>query len=138
MSNNIIVSPHCICLINSVPFAKVKGFGWGSSSGRKVTYGIDTMMPTDICPTVLGIRGSMQIYRLHRDGGIEAAGMIPSWRKMTLGKFFSVAILDRTTDTVIFHANRCEVESQSWLIQPKSYVTGNVSFVGLDYENEAS
>lgn len=138
MLNNLIVGAHCIAHINSRRFANVISLDYDITSVHKENRGIDYLMPTELTPISLSLSGSMQIYRLHRDGGIEADGMIPDWGQLTRGKYFSLMILDRSTDTIILEADKCVIQKQSWRVATKAFVMGTIGFSGLVYKNESS
>ena len=70
-----------------------------------------------------------------RQGGIEGAGMMPTWQAATRGKYFSILIVDRITDTIIFESKKNSVIRQTWNIPTKGYVTGTIAFKGLLYGN---
>src|ERR1035437_124794 len=107
--SNLVTSPHVIVLINSIPFARCSGLHYEIGSSHKELRGIDTLLPVELVPVGLSLHGTMQIFRLHQDGGIEAAGLIATWRKFTKSKYFSVLVLDRSTDSVLLQADRCSV-----------------------------
>jgi cytosine/adenosine deaminase-related metal-dependent hydrolase len=135
--SNLVTSPHCVVYINSVPFARCCGLTYDAASPRRELKGIDTLHPVELIPLGVSLHGTFQAYRLHQDGGAEAAGLIATWGKITRGKYFSLMVLDRSTDSVLVQADRCEVTNQSWTIQPKQFVLGTVAFSGLDYNNDS-
>jgi hypothetical protein len=135
--SNLVTSPHCICLVNSIPLARVGGLTYEVSSPKKELRGIDTLIPVELVPMGLSLRGTLQLYRLHQDGGAEAAGLVSTWNKATRQKYFSLMVIDRLTDTVLLQANRCDVIGQSWSIVPRQFVLGTISWQGLDYENDS-
>jgi hypothetical protein len=107
------------------------------SSPRRELHGIDVLEPIELIPVGLSLHGTLQIYRLKDDGGAEAAGLLPTWQRFTMGKYFSIHVIDRTTDGLLMQADNCEVISQSWSISPKAFVLGTVSFSGFGYSNNA-
>lgn len=135
--SNLVTSPHCVCYINSVPFARCCGLNLDVLTPRKELRGIDTLEITELVPVGASARGSLQIYRMHRDGGIEAAGLAATFDALTREKYASVMILDRSTDTVLAQINKFCVQHQSWAFTPRSFVIGTISFIGLDYNNDA-
>ena len=137
MVSNLLVGSQTYCLINSSKLAQVAGCSYTISTPRRELYGVDTLEPLELIPLGTNFSGSLTIYRLHRDGGIEAAGLIPTWNQLTRGKYFSLTIKDRATDTILLHADKCEVQSQSWRVDPKQHVIGTITFSGIKYENEA-
>ena len=134
--SNILTSAHCVAYINSVPLARTCGLSYDISSPRKEIRGIDLLEPIEFAPTSLSVHGSLQIYRLHTDGGAEAAGLLATWNSLTREKFASLMVLDRSTDSVILQVDKFCVTSQSWTIVPKSFVLGTISWSGFGYSNE--
>jgi hypothetical protein len=135
--SNLVVSAHAVCYINSVPLARCCGLSYDISSPRKEVRGIDVLEPVEFIITGLSFKGTLQIYKLKDDGGAEAAGLIPTWNKMTQGKYFSLQVLDRTTDGVLIQVDKCEVLNQSWSVVPKSFVLGTITFSGFSYSNNS-
>lgn len=135
-TSNLVTTPHCVALINSVPFARCSGLTYDVSSPRREVHGIDVLPPVELIPTSLSIHGTVQMYKIHGDGGNEASGLVATWNSMTREKYFSLLVLDRVTDTVLVQVDKCVVTNQSWVIQPKSFVIGTVAFSGFDYSND--
>jgi hypothetical protein len=137
MVSNLIVGAHTYCMINSAKFARVAGMSYEITTPYRELHGIDTLLPIELIPGGVSFTGTMTIFRMHRDGGIEAAGMIPTWNTLTKGKYFSITIKDRATDTVLLNADKCCIQKQGWRVEPKSHVMGTIQFSGIKYENEA-
>lgn len=135
--SNLVTSPYAVCYINSIPFARCCGLNYSILSPKKEIRGIDLLQPIELIPTSLSVYGTIQVYKLRVDGGAEAAGLIATWQKMTKEKYFSLMVLDRSTDSVLIQSNRCSVLDQNWSIQPKNFVTGTIKWSGIDYMNEA-
>lgn len=104
---------------------------------RKEIRGIDTLEIVELAPVGASVRGSLQVYRFHRDGGIEAAGLAATFDSLTREKYASVMVIDRLTDTVLMQVDKFCVQHQNWAITPRSFVIGTVSFTGIDYNNDA-
>jgi hypothetical protein len=84
------------------------------------------------------VSGTMTIFRLKKENGIEGVGMIAQWANLTMEKSFDLALSDRSTDSIIFHLENCSVESQRWSVTTKGYVLGTVAFSGLLYNYHMS
>lgn len=135
--SRLVVGAHVVCYVNNRMFGRVADIEWDSATPRKESRCVDTLKPAELMPEAVSVNGQMTIYRLHNDGGIEAAGMVATWADLPREKYFSLLILDRVTDTVIFRADECSVEHQSWKAQ-KGYVMGRIRFKGLDWSNETA
>jgi hypothetical protein len=138
MGSSIVTSPQCVVYINSIPFARCTSFTYHVNSPVRELHGIDILEPIELVPTVLTVGGNFTMLRLHGDGGAEAAGILATWNKMTKEKYFSITLMDRKIDSILFQCNKAKATSQSWQIQPKSLLIGNIAFSGITYNNEAS
>jgi hypothetical protein len=123
--------------INGAPYARVSSLSINIATPRRDLKTVDTLSPWELLPTALSVSGTLQIYRLHNDGGAEGAGMSGGLAKLPREKYFSLLVINSLTDTVIFQSQNCSVDSQSWDIPAKSYITGRIAFSALDYNNEA-
>jgi hypothetical protein len=135
MGLNLLVGARTVMYLNGKPFAAVSNFNHTEDSPQKEVHGIDTLEPQELIPGPLTCSGMMTIYRQAHDGGIEGAGMMPTWQAATRGKYFSILIVDRITDTIIFESKKNSVIRQTWNIPTKGYVTGTIAFKGLLYGN---
>jgi len=124
-----------VCYINGQLFGRVADVGWSESTPRKEMHVVDYLPPWELIQISVSIHGTMTIYRLHKDGGLEAAGMKATWPDLSREKYFSILHLDRVTDTVVFQADKCSTVSQSWHVG-RGYVMGTVSFTALGWNNE--
>lgn len=130
-----VVAAHCVVYVNGRLFGRVASLGFSAETPQRELRVIDTLEPAELIPQGASVRGSLTIYRLHRDGGIEAAGLAAAWADMTRQKYFSLMVVDRVTDTVLFRADRCATAAQSWNVG-RGFVMGTVAFVGLNWSNE--
>lgn len=136
--SNLMVGAKVVMYINGKPFAKVTGFSWSSSTMRRPLYGIDSSQPYELVPTVTRVAGNVSLLRGIADGGLEGAGVTPNFAFLTREKYFSVTLVERTTDTVLFHATNCSATSQSWDVPARGYVTGQMQFEALTWNNEVT
>jgi hypothetical protein len=104
---------------------------------RKELRGIDTLQSVELVPTSANVKGTLQIYRLHQDGGIEAAGLASTFDSLTREKYAALMVLDRATDTTIIQVDKFCVQNQAWSFSPKSYIIGTITWSGLNYFNES-
>jgi hypothetical protein len=118
-------------------FGRTADIKWTSSTPQREVHVVDWLPAWELVKQGVSLHGLLTIYRLHKDGGIEAAGMQATWADLVREKYFSIMVLDRYTDTVIFQANRCSVHSQDWRAA-RGYVMGTIGFQALDWNNETS
>jgi hypothetical protein len=120
--------------VNGSMLGRVASISVMNSTPRKALYTIDSVEPVELMQQSVSGHGQMSIYRLHQDGGIQALGMAAVWEDVSREKYFSLLILDRATDTVLFQADRCSTISESWSFN-RSHVMGDVAFSFLRWSN---
>lgn len=135
--SRLLTGAQTLVYINGQLFGRIADISWSSETPQSEKKVVDWMPPWELVPQGASVRGVMTIYRIHKDGGIEGAGMTANWNDLTRQKYFSVMVLDRVTDTVLFQADKCSVTGQSWRIG-RGYVMGNINFTGLYWNNETS
>lgn len=133
----LLTGAQVVCYINGSICGKVASFNWDSQTPRRFIQTIDTLVPVETVPLPTSIVGTVGIYRIHGDGGAEGLGMVAPNGYNELEKYFTIMILDRTNDMVIFQADNCSVMSQSWAIQ-RGYVMGQIQFRAMTWNNETS
>lgn len=135
--SRLLPSAKVVLYLNGQAYAAVVAFKWGSATPRRAAYGIDSGQPYELIPLGTKIAGSMTLLRLIGDGGAEGAGITTQLENIPAEKYFSMALIERSTDTQIFRADRCSVTDQSWDVTSKAFVIGTVSWEALDWNNEA-
>lgn len=132
----VLASARVVCYINGLPLGRVSGFRFSSETPRKATYGIDATEPFELTQTTTRVRGSLSLYRTIGDAGAEGTGLVARYEDLLREKYFSITLLDRGTDTIVFQSYYNSVVSQSWDFQAKGLVTGTVEFEGIEWSNE--
>lgn len=128
-----------VCYINGTLYTPVKGLSWSSATPHKPIGGIDTLTSVELTPISSGVTGTLSLYRLIGDTGAQGVGMAaPNFQLLSSMKYFDIRILDIASDTVIFAAKQCVVETEAWDVPSKTVVTGNISFRGILWANSAS
>lgn len=130
MTSNLVVGAHAVVLINGLKFAPVLDLSYDTSTPRAELNVLDVVEPVELLPTVAHLTGQMTIYRQHRDGGLEAQGLIADWDRLTDEKYWTMAIMDRAAGGTLFRATRCSTTGQNWRVG-RSYVMGLISFSGI-------
>ncbi len=130
----LVVGAHVIVYVNNRPFGRCAEIEYESDTPGRAVKVVDSMFPAEQIPLAAFFSGTMQIYRLHQDGGIEEVGMSGTWQDIPREKYFSVLIVDRFSDTVLFRADRCKATRQRWTHR-KGFVMGTVQFTGILWNN---
>lgn len=134
--SRLMVGAHALCYINGKLYGRVASVDVDSATPHREVQSVDVLTPAELIPQAAKLMGSMSIYRIHGDGGIQATGMIPTWHDLTRGKYFSVLVVDRFSDTTFFRADACSCVGEKWRIG-RGYVMGQISFKGLTWNNES-
>lgn len=126
------------CYVNGQRFGRVTSFSWESMTPFKARYGLDSADPFELVPMYTKVQGSIGLLRTVGDGGAEGAGMTVSFEDLPRGKYFSLMLVDRGSDQVLFQAELCVAKVQKWDVRSRSIVTGSVEFEGISWTNESS
>ena len=137
MSYKLVATSQVMLYINGSVYAKVSSFSYSVATPKKEIRGLDSTDPTEYGITTQTVSGQMEIYRLASDGGLEGAGIVAPLSVLSREKYFTLSVIDRLTDTVMFTANNCTVENQSWSFATRALVTGSMTFRGITMQNEA-
>ena len=132
-----IASAQCLAWINGVQVGQVSGFSWRSMENRREVYAVDQNQPFELIPTQSRVQCNLRLWRLLLDGGSQGLGMSGGLDAMVRERYFTFMITERSTDTVLFQAQECSLNDESWDIQPRGIVTGTLSFTALTWNNEA-
>lgn len=131
-----VVSAGIICYINGKPYGRVRDFSFESTTGKKPQYGLDTLEPYELIPTNTRVTGRMTLQRTVGDAGAEGAALTVRFEDLPRERYFSVQLVERVSDTLIFEAKYCAVTRQAWTVPEKGIVTGTVEFEAIDWSNE--
>jgi len=132
----VITGAAVICYVNGGLFGRVTDFSWRSATPRKANYGLDSVDPHELAPTTTKISGSLRLLRTVADAGAEGAGMAANYEDLPREKYFTLQLVDRATDIVIFQAQYCSTTMQAWNVPTKGTVTGTLEFEAISWSNE--
>lgn len=121
--------------INGRDLGTIVTFEWQSATPRKEIKGMDTVTPFEQAPTQTTIEGQFTTLKVTGNGGMERLGVVGGAFDFLREKYFTIQLRERYTNTLLFRADRCSVESQRWSVQ-KGFVVGNISFKGIEWSNE--
>ncbi len=138
MGSSLIVSAQVLCYINGIPYSKVTAFQFSSETAKKEIRGLDSSEPYELAPTTNTVHGSLSVLRLLGDDGLEGDGITAPFLDQINQKYFSLLIVERRQNTVLFRADRCTITSQSWEMPARGMVTGSFTFTGIIWQNDAS
>lgn len=131
----LVTGAHCRVYINGQAYGRVAELEWEAETPRRMTRHLDTLLPGEAIQQAVSVGGSLTVYRIHGDGGLEAAGLVAPWQNLSREKSFALLVVDRFLDSVLFRADSCSTIRQKWTYR-KGLVIGSVGFVGLLWNNE--
>jgi hypothetical protein len=135
MSSLTIHGARVVCYINGSVLG-VNSFKFTSDTPRRPVYCLDMQFPGELVLQSTRIVGTLGVYRQASDGGIEGVGMIATTPDLMSEKYFTILLVDRVTDTVLFSAELCSVLSQDWQVSTKDLMHGTIQFQAILWSNE--
>lgn len=134
--SRVVASAKLILYVNGSRFTPVTSFDWRSDTPRRAIYGLDSASPYEVIPTQTRVTGTVGLVKILSDGGLEGAGIAARLEDISREKYFTMSLVDISTDTTVFSASQCSVTSQSWSAPAKGFVTGRFDFEGILWNNE--
>ncbi len=138
MNSRLLVGAGLRCYINGQPFGRTQSGDFGIEYPRRAVDVLDSFFPAEMIQGATRTTGSLHIYRTHGDGGAQSAGIVAPLADLALEKYFSILILDRSTDTVVFRADQCSMVSERWGLPTRGYVMGVINFMAIGFSNEVA
>jgi hypothetical protein len=132
----VLTGAKVVLFVNGEMYGKVRAFNWNVETPRKDIHGIDALIPFELAIGTSRVSGTMSVYRLARDGGAEGAGMIATTDALSREKYFGMVLVDISTGYVVFQADHCSVDSQTWSADAKGVVTGQLTWSAMAWNNE--
>ncbi len=136
MRARTLTAAHAVCYINGQVYAFVNGFNWDSQTPARPIYGLDSADPYELAPTTTKVSGTIGVFRTVADKGAQGAGIVPYFEQVPNGKYFSISIVDRSTDMLLFQSDTAILQSESWSIPSKGLITGQLRFEAITWTNQ--
>jgi hypothetical protein len=137
MNSLLVVGARVFVYINGQKWAKCTSLEFDSVTPHKAAIGLDFPDPFELMPTTNQIRGQLTCLRSVGDGGLESIGLTAPFTYLPRQKYFSLTVIDRQFDMIIFQADSCLVLDQKWQIAAKGIMAGAIIFEGLNWVNES-
>lgn len=131
-----IVTAGVLLYVNNRPYGAVTGFSFSSLTPRTAIMGLDSVDPFELAPTLTKVTGSIAVVRTLYDGGAQGAGMTGSFERLPREKYFSLVLVEKKSDTVIFRADYCSVVQEKWDFPSREKAHGSIEFEALSWVNE--
>lgn len=126
------------CFINGRDMGWVTGVTFDSSTPRKPIQGIDTLKAFELVPTSASVSGTISVLKMFGDNSLEYQGVVAGFNKIITERYFTLLLTQHTSagaSYVIFRADECSVDKQSWSFQSKQIVSGTFTFQGIEWTN---
>lgn len=133
----IATGASVVLYVNGKVLARCLGISWEVATGAAPIHALDSQEPYELAPRMVRVTGTIQLYRLERDGGAEGAGLTVPLTALPRGKYVALLVMDRRTESVFFQADKAMITSQRWNAPIKGIVSGTVSFEALLANGEA-
>lgn len=137
-SPKILTGAGCYVFVNGKPYGQISHVTFHSATPKKAIQGIDQMDVSELAPTTARVQFTLDMYRIKGSAGLRGAGMVGTWSELPREKYFSLIIVDRENDLVVFRVDACSTEDERWNIAAKTMVTGTASFSAVDWSDELS
>lgn len=132
----VIVSAGVLMYINGTRVGTVTSFKFSSQTPKNPVHAIDSLEPFELVPVATKVTGSVGLVRTLYDGGAEGLGVSSQFEDVPREKYFSVMLVEHTSDTILFQADYCSLITQNWDFEAKNIVRGTIEFEALDWRNE--
>lgn len=133
-----ITGPKVLVYINGKLFGRIQMFQWTSTTPRKKIHTIDIPHPVELGATTADISWNMSVLRTTGDGGAQGAGLATTASLLSREKYFTILLIDRSTNLTLFRADLCNTDSESWTVAVKDIVKGQIAGSGIAWVNEAA
>lgn len=134
--SQILTGSKAKLFINDSILGKVTSFDYIIHTPKNEIKGLDSVEPFEEATTYVSISGSITVYKKLSDGGGAGIGVTTPVANLAQSKYFSLTLVEIPTETVIFQADRCSLESESWRYVAKGVVMGSLQFKAISYKNE--
>lgn len=134
----LVSAPRVLVYINGKLFGRVASFTWTSATPRRRIHTVDIAQPVELAATSIDVSWQMGVLRTVGDGGAQGAGIVADGVNVIKERYFTILLLERQTNLVLFEADFCNTDTETWTVAAKGLMFGQISGSGLAWTNEAS
>lgn len=135
----LVTAAKVLCYVNGKLLGRVTSFSWTSTTPRKKIRGVDIPHPLELAATTTDVSWNMGVLRTVGDGGMQGAGMIAAQQAdVVREKYFTLLLIERSSNLVLFKADYCNTDSENWSINAKAIMSGQVTGSGIVWNNETA
>lgn len=135
--SRLISTAKLVCYINGTACGWVTSFRWDSATPRKPIMALDSSDPYELVVTTTKVGGTVGLVRPIGNGGLEGVGVVAQFHDLVREKYFTLTLVERSTDTVVFRSDYTVIQNQAWDAGEKGLLRGTFSFEGIFWTNEA-
>jgi hypothetical protein len=133
----LVVAAAVNIYINGKLFGLCTSFSWTSNTQRKEIQCIDIAHAVELAATRTSVVWQMGVLRTRGDGGMQGASVVANQANVIKEKYFTILLVERTTNLPIFKADLCNTDSENWVLTAKGLMAGTVQGKGITWVNEA-
>lgn len=134
----LVVSAKVLVYINGKLYGKCTSFSWSSNTKHRAIHSIDIPHPVELAPGQTDVAWQMSILRVIGDGGAQGAGIVAAQSDFTREKYFTLMLVERSTNLTIFQADYCVCDNEAWSGVAKDLLRGQLAGAGIIWGNEAT
>lgn len=131
----IMTGARAIIRLNGKVIALCNSLNYEYTTMWEELRGIDDLLPNELVPTSIGVRGSMSIFRTPNGSPISAFLQSDMLRPM-IWPYMTIEIRDARTDELLLKIPRAVITSRSETYAPRVLVTSQLSFIGIGFRDE--
>jgi hypothetical protein len=134
----IVSAPRILVYVNGKLFGRCTSFSWTSSTPRKKIRTIDIPNPVELAATTVDVTWNLGALRTVGDGGLQGVGIAPQQTDLSLEKYFTLQLIERTSGLTIFRSDLCNTDAETWSVTAKGLLAGAANGSGIIWSNESS
>lgn len=134
----LVVAAKVLMYVNGKLYAKATSFQWSSATPRRKIRTIDIPVPVELAATTTDVTWTIGCLRIIGDGGLQGSGVVAQQTDISLEKYFSLLLVERTSGLTIFKSDYNNVDSEAWQLASKTVMSGTVSGSGISWVNESA
>jgi hypothetical protein len=138
MGTLVVRGATVVLYVNSKVYAEVNSFEFTSNTPAKEIRGIDSTEVLELAATTGSCSGTIGVHRLSGTGGLEGIGVAVRYEDLPAQKYVSLQLVDRSSDTVLFEATKCRIETQGFGVAAKGIMSGKLTFKAISWTNEST
>lgn len=134
----IVVGAKVLVYVNGKLLGRCTSFSWNSVTPNKKIRTVDIQWPVELATTTTEVNWTMGVLRTIGDGGLQGAGLVAPQAVLSKQKYFTLLLLERTSNMTLFRADMCVVDSENWTVTAKEKMAGTCSGSAIIWVNETS